>query len=116
MNSKRNIIIIIVSFIYSLLINTFYRPYIYNNHLCDFGIADIGNNLAFIPGVYFLSNSIRSKYIISKYYDIWLCLLLFASIECFSYFIPFLGTFDIKDIFGLLIGAIILFYLVKNEK
>lgn len=116
MNSKRNLIILIVCFIYSLLINTFYRPYIYINHLSDFGIADIGNNLAFIPGVYFLTNIIRNKYIISKYYDIWLCLLLFGTIEFFSYFFPFLGTFDIKDVFGLLIGAIILFYLVKNEK
>lgn len=116
MNSKKNIVILIICFLYSLLINSVYRPYIYINNVNDYGIADVGNNLAFIPGVYFLSNIFRKKYIISKYTDIWLCLLLFSTLEFFSYFIPFFGTFDIKDIFGLSIGAIILFFLVKNEK
>lgn len=116
MNSKRNIIILIVCFVYSLLINSIYRPYIYINRINDFGIADIGNNLAFIPGVYFLSNIIRKKYVISKYNDIWLCFLLFSTVELISYFLPFIGAFDMKDIFGLLIGAVILFFLVKNER
>jgi len=40
----------------------------------------------------------------------------FSVIEILSYYIPYLGTFDFKDILGLFIGAILLFvFLKKNE-
>lgn len=52
--NKKTIIILLICLIYNFCINTFYRPYIYSNKINDYGIADIGNNISFIPGVYFL--------------------------------------------------------------
>lgn len=103
-----------ICLIYGLLINTFWRPFAYANKINDFGFADIGNNLTFVPVVYLFNNLISCKYMISKYIDIWLIFIFLSSVEILSYFFPYLGTFDFKDILGLLIGAMLISFFVKN--
>ena len=116
MTRQKIINLTLLFFIYSLIVNTLYRPYVYKNKIFDYGLADIGNNVAFIPGVYLVSFLVKKKFIISKYLDIWMCFLLFVTIEILSYYFPLFGTFDWKDILGLFIGSLVIFLIVKYEK
>jgi len=60
-----------------------------------------------------LSSILNSKRKELRYH---LMFYFFSVIEILSYYIPYLGTFDFKDILGLFIGAILLFvFLKKNE-
>jgi hypothetical protein len=101
--------------IYGFFVNTYYRPYIYSHKINDFGLADIGNNITFIPGTYFLLRLFDQKHIYSKKEDIIFPFIALSSLEILSAFIPHIGTFDIKDIVGLLVGALILNYIIKDE-
>ena len=56
--------LLILFFLYGLLINSYYRPYIFKNNINDFGIADIGNNIIFIPAVYIFLHIIKTKFIL----------------------------------------------------
>lgn len=107
-------LIIIFSFSYGFLINNFYRPYIYKNNINDFGFADIGNNIIFIPGVYFLLIALKTKFLLGRYKDIFLHFTILSIVEVLSYFFKYLGNFDLKDIFGLFIGAVITYFLASK--
>ena len=87
--------------------------YIYSNEINDFGIADIGNNVIFIPGIYFLSQLILKKPIIGTYKDIIYHTFFLIVIEILSFFVKGIGTFDSKDILGLIIGAGITYLIVR---
>jgi len=104
-NKSKNIILALVFLFLGFFLSTFYRPYIYENKIQDFGIADVGNNIVFIPAVYFLTLSYRGNYLWSKYGDIKFHLILLIILEISSLFFKGIGTFDFKDIIGLLIGA-----------
>jgi uncharacterized membrane protein len=78
-------------------------------------LANIGNNITFIPGTYFLLRLINQKYIYSKKGDILFHFIALSSLEILSAFIPHIGTFDIKDIVGLFVGALVLNYNIKDE-
>ena len=101
--------------IYGFFVNTYYRPYIYSHKINDFGLADIGNNITFIPGTYFLLRLFNQKHILANKEDIIFHFIALSSLEILSAFIPHIGTFDIKDIVGLLVGALILNYIIKDE-
>lgn len=116
MNKKKVFFILCICLIYNTTVNTFYRPYIYSNKINDFGLADIGNNITFIPAVYFLYFLLKNQFIFSKYKDIVFHFCILITVEIMSAFIPHIGTFDIKDIFGLLFGTLILYFFVANEK
>ncbi len=93
-----------------------YRPYIYNNKINDFGIADsIGNSGGIIVQIFFglaIINSTKKKGV---------RLIAFFTIGYILYEIiqPFLpkGVFDWQDIYGTLIGGSIglfLFLLIQK--
>ena len=83
-----------------------YRPFIYDNHINDFGIADsIGNSGGILAQIFFglmIINPSKKKGI---------RLIAFFSFGYILYEIvqPFLphGIFDWKDIYGTLLGGII---------
>ena len=100
--------------LYGLLINTYYRPYIYKNNLNDFGLADVGNNITFIPGTYLLLIVVRTKFLFGRYKDIFLHFIILSIVEVLSYFFKYLGNFDLKDIFGLFIGATITYFIASR--
>lgn len=109
---KQNILFaILICFLYGFILNTYYRPYVYLSKLNDFGFADIGNNLTFVPGVYLIYMYTNKKKLVSPYY----CLLLFCIIELASFFFTTLGTFDLKDILGLIIGTLFLKLFLKYQ-
>lgn len=100
-------------------LNSIYRPYIYHSQIEDLGLADVGNNLVFVPGIYFLLLSIRNEPMLSYIYDILLIWSIYMFIEAIQFisFIP--GTFDWKDMSALTVGAMIAFlinnYLHKSD-
>ena len=96
---------------YSIVIGNFYRPYIYSHKINDYGFADIGNNLSFIPGVYSIKYLLNKEYIFSKYKDVIFYFIFLSLVEIASYFIPYF-----KDILGLFIGAVLLFVFLKNNE
>lgn len=106
--------LLILFLLYGLLINTHYRPYIYKNNLNDFGIADMGNNITFIPMVYFLLITLRTKFLFGRYKDIFLHFFILSTVEVLSYFFKYLGNFDFKDILGLFFGAVITYFLASR--
>jgi hypothetical protein len=99
---------LICFYIYGIFIK-WYRPYIYEHNIFDFGIADIGINLFFVPSVSLLY-SLFKKDICTKPQFIQLVkynFIALTSVELLSGVFPFLGHFDIMDIIGLSIGAIL---------
>lgn len=97
-----------------VLMNTYYRPFIYLNKIDDFGIADIGNNFLFIPITYFIIFSFQKKFIYGKNKDILLHFFLLALFELLSFYFKNIGEFDFKDVLGLFIGSVLTKFL-SNE-
>ena len=109
-------VVFLVSFGLTEIGRFVYRPFIYKNEIDDFGIADsMGNSGGIIVQIFFalaIINSTRIK---------GLRLIVFMVLGYILYEIaqPFLpkGVFDIKDIYGTLIGGIIallLFLLIQS--
>ena len=113
---RKIILIFLICLIYNFTINTFYRPYIYLNKINDFGIADIGNNITFIPGCYIFLYFFKKNFILSRKFDVWLYFGILSFIEILSAFLPHLVTCDIKDIIGLFLGALILYLFIISDK
>jgi len=99
-----------------------YRPFIYDNNINDFGIADsIGNSGGIIVQIYFMLTVLNSQG--RKVFRV-IAFLTFGYIlyEVFQLYLP-RGVFDWLDIYGTLAGGVIalLFYLfltkiIKNNK
>ena len=122
-DSKRIIyfVIAVLFFLITEMGRNIYRPYIYANHINDYGIADsIGNLGGIMVQIFFMLailNSPKNKA---------LRVIVFIVIGYVIYEIlqPFLprGVFDLKDIYGTLIGGVIALFvlliiqkLVKNK-
>ncbi|MCE2612313.1 hypothetical protein LVD13_04955 [Flavobacteriaceae bacterium D16] len=96
--------------------NSWFRPYVFSNGIKDYGLADIGNNISFVPGVYFLLRLFRQKFMFGIIKDIFFLTGVLILIELLSAFVNGIGTFDFKDIVGLIIGAGINYGIMKNKK
>ena len=68
---KKIIFVLFVFLTLSIILNTFYRPFILSHRINDFGISDIGNNFFFIPIVYLLIFWIRKNFIFGKNKEIY---------------------------------------------
>ncbi len=113
-------IIYFVTFLISFVITEtgrhLYRPYIYENKINDFGIADsIGNSGGIIVQIFFglaIINSTKKKGVrLIAFFTIGYILYEIAQL-----FLP-KGVFDWQDIYGTLIGGIIgllLFLLIPK--
>lgn len=96
--------------------SAWYRPFVYSKNINDYGFADIGNNIAFVPGVYFVLLLIRQRFLLGRTKDIFLHLIILITIEFTSGLISGIGTFDLKDILGLAIGAGITYAIMINKR
>lgn len=116
MNRTKALYLFLLFLSYSIIVTSIWRPYVYSHKIFDFGIADIGNNIAFVPGVYLAVNLFNKRFMVSKYADIWISFCLLTFVEIASYYVPHIGTFDLKDILGLFIGSLLIYFIVKNDK
>jgi len=104
---KKALIILIFFFVIGVLMNTYYREYIYENNKFDFGIADVGYNLVAVILMTLTSFIGLFKITNNKVLDVLIFTLSYITNEIFSYFFPILGTFDFKDIIALLLSGLI---------
>lgn len=93
-----------------------YRPYIYQNNIQDFGLADsIGNLGGIVVQIFVCLAIVNSPY--KKGFT--LILFLTAGYILYEFAQPYLpkGTFDWLDVYGTLIGGIIAlaFYILLNK-
>ena len=110
-NKSKLIIVITTLIILSVFLIVPYRNYIYTNNIEDFGLADVGYNIFVIPLMTFIS-WIGKKEISTR---IRTNILKFSFItigfELLSYYYPYFGTFDIKDILALIFSTLLAHWL-----
>lgn len=105
----------VLSFLLTEIGRYVYRPFIYNNKIDDWGLADsIGNWGGILVQIFFGLSIINP----SKKKGIRLILFFVLGYIAYEIIQPILpkGTFDWKDIYGTLIGALLglLIYLTIN--
>lgn len=83
-----------------------YRPFIYENHIDDFGIADSIGNLGGILVQIFFGLAIFNSQLIKSIRLITCFILGYILYEIIQPILP-RGVFDWRDIYGTLIGGII---------
>lgn len=91
-------------FILGIVLSNTYRPYIYENHIFDFHLADTIGNLVAVPSLSLLLLAMRKYESLSK--------AILYSIFVFTLYeiIPF-GTFDFYDLIATYISGL-LTYLI----
>ncbi|MFP4341859.1 MAG: hypothetical protein ACLFQO_15530 [Cyclobacteriaceae bacterium] len=103
---KAKLILLFSSFwAIGVFLNEHYRPYVYQNSIQDFGLADVAGNLISPCAICFIVWFMRKKLTSSVKLDIALITLVYLLHEILSIIFPFLGTFDIKDMVALTIGG-----------
>ena len=90
-----------------------YRPYIYENHIADFHIADTIGSLLCVPAATLCFYGFSNKYTINKL--IFMTTLVYISYE-FLGLLHIHGTFDFYDIIAIIISSICSFYIFKTLK
>ncbi len=116
MKLKHIIFYFLIFLIINYILSSIYRPFIYSNNINDFGLADIGNNITFVPGAFFMVFLFRNKPFFGFYRDIYFHTSFLILVEILSKYIKGMGTFDYKDIVGLLFGAVLTFIIVKQHQ
>ncbi len=109
--NKKRLYYLVIDIIILLFMIKVYRPYIYNNNINDFYIAD---SIPSFLGVLIMSNII---YLNERSLDYEFLLYLCPTVgliiyEFLQYFLK-IGTFDINDIIFSLIGGIVVFFYKK---
>ncbi len=104
------IIVVILAFLLTEAGRYIYRPYIYNNGINDFGIADsIGNLGGIVVQIFFMLAILNSPR--KKVFNV----IGFVTIGYIIYEIlqPYLpkGVFDWKDIYGTFIGGVVSLFI-----
>jgi len=94
-----------------LILTKFYRPFINNSNINDFGFADTIGSLVSVVGFCFFiwstkdySNSEKNKHLI-------LATILYSLVWEFFGYLKIYGTFDYKDIIAGLISGILTFMI-----
>lgn len=120
MNKKIRLVLLLIFLIaISAYLSTPYREYIYERNINDYGLADVGGNLFVVTilsiicwlGVFKISNN--------RILDVLIVTAIYLILEIASYFFPYIGTFDIKDLivlpFGTLIALWVLYGLERKN-
>jgi hypothetical protein len=81
----------------------------------DLGLADSASGMISFIIVYLIFSKRSMSYLESRNIAIWI-FLIYSTQEILSYFFPFVGTFDLKDLLYYLIGLIIVFYFDIRKK
>jgi len=113
-NKKRSIIILLTLLGIGIFLSNHYRSYIYSNNLNDFGLADVGANVIVVPILFIFLHIFEIKLSNNKYKSLTIVTIFYISAEILSFFVPQIGTFDMLDIVGYIIGSCISFLAIKT--
>jgi len=96
-----------------LILSVYYRPYIYNNNINDFGLADTIGSLVSVIAFCTIIWGLKDYSDKEKNIQIILATFIYAVFWEFFGYLNIYGTFDKKDIIAGLISGIITF-LIKT--
>jgi hypothetical protein len=105
-------IVLAITFLIGIYVCNVHRDYIYENNL-DSVLADMGANLFCVPFMCYLWWATGFKPTQSKVLDVTALTLVYVVNEVFTYFSPDFGTFDMLDIWGLIIGAVVTLIILR---
>lgn len=89
-----------------LLLSHTYRPYVYENHIDDFHLADVIGSIVCVPAAVLCAYGIHDRYSI-KQYTIWAA-IVYIAYEFLGLF-RIQGAFDVYDIIAIIVSSL-LFY------
>lgn len=110
MTNKKYIISGVSIGIIGLILSHTYRPYIYENHIYDFHIADTIGSIVCVPAATLLFYGFTDKYSIGK------LTLIITLTYLFYEFLGLLnihGTFDLYDIIAIIISGICTYFILN---
>lgn len=113
-NYKR-IVLIFLLFTTAFVLVNYYRSFKVKCDFDDLGLADSASGMISFIIVYLISSKRSMPYLESRNIAIWI-FSLYSTQEILSYFFPFVGTFDLKDLLYYLIGLVIVFYFDIRKK
>lgn len=91
-----------------LVLSHTYRPYVYENHINDFHLADVIGSVVCVPAAVLCAYGIEKRYSIKQY-------TIGAAIVYIAYeFLGLLhihGTFDVYDIIAIIISSLVFYRL-----
>ena len=94
-----------------IILTTFYRPFINERNINDYGFADTIGSLVSVIGFCFFIWGFKNYSNIEKNKQILLSTLIYAFIWEFFGFLKIYGTFDYKDIIAGVISGIMTYFL-----
>ena len=110
-NGELYLTISISVIIIGLILTMFYRPFIYENKINDFGFSDTIGSLVSVIGFCFFIWGLKNYSNNEKNKQIILATLIYAFIWEFFGYLKIYGTFDYKDIIAGVISGIMTFFL-----
>ena len=111
---KLKLFILFLGFlIITFLLGNYYRPYVYSNHIDDFGLADVGYNIIAVVNMSLFSWIGIYKYTNNKLIDVCINTLIYLLIELLSFFLPVFGIFDFKDCVAIIVSGFISTILLR---
>ncbi len=110
MVNRKYIIVGIAIAIIGLILTHTYRPYIYENHIYDFHIADTIGSLVCVPSFTLFYYGFSNKYSIGK-------VVFITTVVYILYELPGLfnihGTFDFHDIIATTISGVCSYFILN---
>ena len=94
-----------------LILTFFYRPFINERNINDFGLADTIGSLVSVIGFCFFTWGFKDYSNIEKNKQILIATLIYAFIWELFGFLKIYGTFDFKDIIAGVISGIMTYFL-----
>ena len=91
-----------------LVLSHTYRPYIYENHINDFHLADVIGSVVCVPAAVLFFYGINNRYSI-KHYTIE-AIIAYITYE-FLGLLHIHGTFDVYDIIAIIISSLVFYRL-----
>jgi len=111
----QNLILFFIFIIIGNIISYIRLELIKSEQINNYGVIEFMRSVIFIPVMYLLLNIIFRKNFYGKYMDIFISLMLLLIHEIASKYINGIGTYDIKDVLGLIFGAVLTFLMVKSK-
>ena len=91
-----------------LVLSHTYRPYVYENHINDFHLADVIGSVVCVPAAVLCAYGIDNRYSIKQYTIV--AAIVYIAYEFLGLF-HIHGTFDVYDIIAIIISSLVFYRL-----
>ena len=95
-----------------LVLSHTYRPYVYENHINDFHLADVIGSVVCVPAAVLCAYGIDSRYSIKQYtIGAAIVYIAYEFLGLFHIHVHIHGTFDVYDIIAIIISSLVFYRL-----